>query len=173
LNQDLDNLAQKSEDDDDYSISVGSNFDIPDKPSERSNHIILEHIDEMFEIFRDQPAVEGKEEEESNIIYMIHQTDNLEAIVWQLYDAGFRPNIKNGAGKLSWVSLTVNNHTCIIQCQQMIDGAIDGMMEVQDTGVFNILQDVKTECHYQLFKSEHKRYYTPQDIDNLDECKTA
>ncbi|MFM7981227.1 MAG: hypothetical protein ACKPKO_18115, partial [Candidatus Fonsibacter sp.] len=38
-------------------------------------------------------------------------TDHFEAIVWQLYEAGFRPNIKYGAGKLSWVSLTVNNHT--------------------------------------------------------------
>ncbi|MFM7988924.1 MAG: hypothetical protein ACKPKO_57390, partial [Candidatus Fonsibacter sp.] len=28
---------------------------------------------------------------------------------------GFRPNIKYGAGKLSWVSLTVNNHTFIKQ----------------------------------------------------------
>ncbi|MFM7979758.1 MAG: hypothetical protein ACKPKO_10620, partial [Candidatus Fonsibacter sp.] len=35
------------------------------------------------------------------------KTDNLEAIVWQLYDAGFRPNIKYGAGKLRWVNLTV------------------------------------------------------------------
>ena len=32
LNTDLDNLAQKSEDDD-YKISVGSNFHIPDKQS--------------------------------------------------------------------------------------------------------------------------------------------
>ncbi|MFM7980164.1 MAG: hypothetical protein ACKPKO_12690, partial [Candidatus Fonsibacter sp.] len=48
LNKDLDNLAQKSEDDD-YKISVGSNFHIPDKPNERSNHITIEHIDEMLD----------------------------------------------------------------------------------------------------------------------------
>ena len=76
---------------------------------------------------------------------MIHKTDNLEAIVWQLYDAGFRPSIKYGAGKLSWVSLTAPNCTFIVKSQQMIDWAIDGMMEVHDARVFNRLQDAKTE----------------------------
>ncbi|MFM7978588.1 MAG: hypothetical protein ACKPKO_04665 [Candidatus Fonsibacter sp.] len=47
------------------------------------------------------------------------------------------------------------------------------MMEVQDSGVFNRLQDAKTEFHYHLFKSEHKSYYNAQDIEVLDECKTA
>ena len=127
-------------------MSVGSNFHIPDKPSEKSNHIIIEHIDQMLDNLREQPTIEDKEEEaESKFIYMDHKPDNLEALVWQLYDAGFRPSIKYGAGRLRWVSLTVNNHTFIIESQQVIDWAIDGMMEVQDSGVFNRLQDKQTE----------------------------
>ena len=52
LNKDLDNLVQKSEDDD-YEASVRPNFHIPDKPSEKSNHIIIiEHISETLEILR-------------------------------------------------------------------------------------------------------------------------
>ena len=51
----------------------------------------------------------------------------------------------------------------------MIDWAIDGMMEVHDAGVFNRLQDAKTELNYQLFRSEHRA----QDIEILDECRTA
>ena len=38
--------------------------------------------------------------------WIFQKHDNLEAVVWQLYDAGFRPSIKYGAGRLSWVSLT-------------------------------------------------------------------
>ena len=68
LNKDLDSLAQKSEDDE-YKVSVGSSFHIPDKPSEKSNHIIIEHIDEMLEIL-----IEQKEEEEAKLICMIHNT---------------------------------------------------------------------------------------------------
>ena len=64
LSKDLDNLAQKSEDHD-YNVSVGSNFRVPDKPSEKSNHIIIKNIDEMLEILGEQT-----EERESNIIYM-------------------------------------------------------------------------------------------------------
>ncbi|MFM7988681.1 MAG: hypothetical protein ACKPKO_56150, partial [Candidatus Fonsibacter sp.] len=55
----------------------------------------------------------------------------------------------------------------------MIDWAIDGTMEVQYSGVFNILQDANIEFHYQLFKSEHKSYYNAQYIEILDECNTA
>ena len=67
----------------------------------------------------------------------------------------------------------MNNCTFIIKSQQMIDWAIDGMMEVEDAGVFNRLQDAKTEFHYQLFRSEHRSYYNAQDIEILDECRTA
>ena len=93
--------------------------------------------------------------------------------MWQLYDAGFRPNIKYGAGKLSWVSLTVNRHTFIIKSQQMIDWAIDGVIEVQDAGVFNKMHDAKTEFHYQLFRSEHRSYYGAQDLQIWDERRNV
>ncbi|MFM7981710.1 MAG: hypothetical protein ACKPKO_20565, partial [Candidatus Fonsibacter sp.] len=55
----------------------------------------------------------------------------------------------------------------------MIDWAIDGMMDVQDSGVFNRLRDAKTEFHYQLFKSEHRSYYNGQNIGILYERRTA
>ena len=71
------------------------------------------------------------------------------------------------------VSLTDNSHTSIIKSQKMIDWATDGMREVEAAGGFNRLQDAKTEFHYQLFKSEQRHYYTAQDMDILDECKTA
>ena len=47
------------------------------------------------------------------------------------------------------------------------------MMEAQDTGVFNRLQDAKTEFHYQLFKSDHRSYYNAPDIEFLDERRAA
>ena len=49
LNKDLESLAQKSSDDD-YTVSTGSNFRIPDQPSPQPNQIIIEHIDEMLDI---------------------------------------------------------------------------------------------------------------------------
>jgi len=59
LNKDLESLAQKSADDD-YKVCVGSNFRIPDKPSKKSNHIIIEHIDEMLEILETAGQQRGR-----------------------------------------------------------------------------------------------------------------
>ncbi|MFM7979109.1 MAG: hypothetical protein ACKPKO_07310, partial [Candidatus Fonsibacter sp.] len=67
----------------------------------------------------------------------------------------------------------MNTHTFVIKSQRMIDWAIDGVMEAQDAGVFNILQDAKTEFHDQLFTSEHRSYYNAQDVEILDERRTA
>ena len=130
--------------------------------TEPSNHRIIEHIDELLEILREQ---EGAEEEEK-ISYLIQKQDNLEAVVWQLYDAGFRPNIKHGADKLSW-------HTFIMKSQQMIDLAIAGMMEAQGAAVFNRMHDAKMESHYQLFKAERRSFYNSQDLEIQDECRTV
>ena len=66
-------MAHKSEGDD-YNVSVGSNFHIPDKTSEKSNHIIIKHIDDMLEILKEQASneVEDEEEPEATLTYMIH-----------------------------------------------------------------------------------------------------
>ncbi|MFM7981030.1 MAG: hypothetical protein ACKPKO_17105 [Candidatus Fonsibacter sp.] len=104
---------------------------------------------------------------------MNHKADNLETIVWQLSDAGFRPNIKYGAGRLSCVSLNVNKYTLVIKSQPMRDWAIYGMMEAQDAAVLNRVHDAKANFHDHLFKSEHKSYYGARDLKILDECKAV
>ena len=75
----------------------------------------MEHIGEILEILLE------KGDDEEKVVYLVHKMDNLEAIVWQLYDAGYRPNLKYGVGKLSWVSLAVNRTTVVFRCQQLID----------------------------------------------------
>lgn len=167
LNKDLDHLAQKTSSDE-HQLIASPNFYTPDKPADKANYRVVEHIDEILAILREEQT-----EEEERVVHIIHKTDNLEAIVWQLYDAGFRPNLKYGIGKLSWVSLVVNQTRFLFRSQQLIDWAIDGGMEVQDAGVFNRMHDAKTEFHYQLFKTEHKSYYDQQDLDILDECRTV
>ena len=166
LNTDLDRLAQKTTSDE-YHLTACPNFYTPEKQPEKANYRVVEHIDEIMDVLREL----GSDEEEK-VVYLVHKTDNLEAIVWQLYDAGYRPNLKYGIGKLSWVSLTVNKTTFVFRSQQLIDWAIDGCMEVSDAGVFNRMHDAKTEFHYQLFKGEHKSFYDDQDLEILDECRT-
>ena len=74
-------------------------LNVPEKPSEKSNHIIIEHNDNRLNLMRKT----SKRTDEDNLMHIIHNTDNLEAIVWQVYDAGYRPNIKYGSGKTELV----------------------------------------------------------------------
>ena len=177
LNKDLESLAQKT-DDNEYKLVVGSDFRTPDKPT-KSDHRMIENIDELLDILRES---DGSEQEEGDgqekskpdkITYLVQKYDNLETIVWQLYNAGYRPSIKYGAGRLSWLSLTVNDHTFIVKSQQMIDYAIDGLMEIHDADTYNRMADAKMDFHYQLFRNEHKSYYTKQDLEILNECRTT
>ena len=179
LNKDLESLAQKS-DDEEYKVMVGADFRTPNKPT-KSDHRMIENVDELLDVLRESDSSEDMEETDiskekkkvDKISYLVQKYDNLEAIVWQLYDAGYRPSIKYGAGKLSWVSLTVNKHTFVIKSQQMIDYAIDGMMEIQDATTYNRMADAKMDFHYQLFRGDHKSYYNPQDLEILNECRTT
>ncbi len=166
LNTDLDRLAQKTTSDE-YQLTACPNFYTPEKKAEKANYRVLEHIDEIMDVLREL----GSDEEEK-VVYLVHKTDNLEAIVWQLHDAGYRPNLKYGIGRLSWVSLTVIKTDFVFRSQQLIDWAIDGCIEVSDAGIFNRMHDAKTEFHYQLFKGEHKSFYDDQDLEILDECRT-
>ena len=140
LNKDIDALAQKSSSDE-YQLTAYPNFYIPEKKAENPKYRIIERIDEILETLREQS------DDEEKTVYMIHKTDNLESIVWQLYDAGYRPNLKYGVGKLSWVSLLVNKTSFVFRSQQLIDWAIDGALQVSDAEVFNRMHDAKTEFH--------------------------
>ena len=88
LNTDLDRLAQKTSSDE-FHLSTNSNFYTPEKQEEKANYRVVDHIDEIMDVLRELGSDEGSEEK---VVYLIHKTDNLEAIVWQLYDAGYRPN---------------------------------------------------------------------------------
>ncbi len=90
LNTDLDRLAQKTSSDE-FHLSTSSNFYTPEKQAEKANYRVVDHIDEIMDglrelggeqVLKNGPAFrEGLEEK---VMYLIHKTDNLEAIVWQL-----------------------------------------------------------------------------------------
>ena len=104
-----------------YQLTACPNFYTPEKQADKVDYRVVEHVDEILDI----PQELGSDDEEG-VVYLIHKTDDLEAIVWQLYDAGYRPNLKYGLGKLSWVSLAVNKATFVFRSQQLIDWPMTG-----------------------------------------------
>ncbi len=92
--------------------------------------------------------------------------------MWQLYDTSYRPKLKYGIGKLTWVSLTVSKTCFVYRSRQLIDWATDGTMEVSDAAFINRMFDAKTEFHYQLLNPEHRSFYDEHDLEILDDCLT-
>ena len=63
INRDLESLAQKADAEEEYKVAASPNFHLPDKPSEKSDFRVVEHIDELLEILREQ----GENEEEKEL----------------------------------------------------------------------------------------------------------
>ena len=97
----------------------------------------------------------------------------MEAVLWQLYEAAFRPSLKYMTGSISWLCLTVNRHTFVVKTQRIVDYCIEGCITVENPEVFNKMQDASAEFHYQLFKLEHRSYYGELDVQILDECRSS
>ena len=158
LDRDLDSLAQQTNEKD-YKVTASANFRTPkdNEPPEKADYRMIEHVDDILQILRESKNLPEEEEDDDvvnkkkkkdKITYIVQKYDNLEAILWQLKDAGERPSINYMTGKLTWITLTVNKHTFVIKSQQMIDYAIDGSMEIQDATTYNRMHDAKMDFHY-------------------------
>ena len=137
INKDINELAQKASAED-FTVSASSNFNIIDKAKEPSQHYCIESIDDIVKIITDLP--DAKDE---TTINLIQKKDDLEQLIWELHQAGYKPNVKYSVGKLRCITLRFGNYTFVIKSQQLIDYAIDGMVQVDKADVFNRLQDAK------------------------------
>ena len=81
-------------------------------------------------------AHHGKElQQQPQVTYLVQKENDMEAILWQLYEAKFMPQISYQGGRIAWLCLEVNNHKFIIKNQNLSSSAIDGLIEVDDEGV--------------------------------------
>ena len=165
LNRDLGNLAQKSNSDK-YRVVANNNLYMPEKTGNKSNRIVIEHVDDLLAILRNEPE---NDMEKDTLVHMIHRADNLEADVWHLYDAGFWPQHK----LRRWEAELGEPHRGLVHLchQKPTDDPLGSRrkMEVQSAAVVNRVHDAKTDSHYQLFMSAHKSYCGAQAAENLDE----
>ena len=77
------------------------------------------------------------------------------------------------AGSISWVSITANKHPFVLKTQRLVDYQLEGSTAVQAACAFNRMHDARADFHYQLFKAEHRSYYSQQDAQVLSECRTT
>jgi hypothetical protein len=106
------------------------------------------------------------------LVSLIHRQDNLIKLLNDLLEAGYNPGINFEVGRLTALKLSLNGIFFVIQTQQLIKSAIDGMVVVEDEATYNSMNQAMTSFNNKIFLSGHKSYYTDSDLDVLDEYRT-
>ena len=87
-------------------------------------------------------------------------------------DAGYSPGINFEAGRITALKLEFNKRFFLIETQQLIKSAIDGVVVVDDEATYNKMSQAMTILNNRLFLKSHLSHYTEQDIDILDAYRT-
>jgi hypothetical protein len=184
LNHDLNRLAQKIDDgeSDEYYVYASQDFRVFDKRTP-VEHRMIDNIDDIIRILRDIPEAPRMQAaatspprmqaEDREIVYLVHRYDDLEEVVWQLREGSYEPKNLYEAGKISRVTLELNNRIFIIKSQQLITSEIDGQVMVDTAETYNRMNAAMTRFYDRVFRNDHKSYYTKQDIDFLDEYRSV
>ena len=108
------------------------------------------------------------------MLNLIYKGDKLVELLYQIKDAGYDPSIKYEGGRLTHIGLTLEKTIHIlIRTQQLAPSNNDGECNVSSAEIYNDMSAAMNKFNNALFKSEHKSYYSKQDIDILDEYRTV
>ena len=174
LNHDLDKLAQKLQgegEDEEFVVYASADYrvDSDERKEEKlqTRYRMIEGVDDILQILKE---LEGTEQ--SDLVYLVHKYDDLEQILWQLREAGHKPQIKYQACKISHLVMTFNKTTFIVKAQQLTSTGIDGSVEVSHEETYNRMSGAMTVFNNRLFRQDHKSYYSREDVDILDEYRS-
>ena len=143
LNHDIKRLEQKQDKSDTYAPKVGETYYINEEAKPRHANMIT-NIDEILQVIREMPKpvltpkgrdqgeTQGEtkkgEKEEKQILTLIHKEDNLTDLLFQFVAAGYSPGVNFESGRITALKLELSKIFCIIQTQQLIKSAIDGVL---------------------------------------------
>ena len=117
MNHDLKRLEQKAEcDDTSYLIKASTDYRVRED-MDVVNYKMIEHIDKILEILRNTKKPE--EGDETLVTHLVQKDNDMEAILWEIVAAKYIPQISYQSGRISWLSLEVNDHKFIMKNQHL------------------------------------------------------
>ena len=169
LNHDIKKLEQHLDVDLDYEIKPSSDYKVKkdDDDEQTIDHIMISTIDDIITILN-----KFEDSKEEKTIYLIHKDDNLTAMLYNLLEKGYQPNVKYETGRITHIIMKFNTHLFILRTQQLITSVIQYPIVVDSEAVYNKMNEAMVNFNRQIFKGTHKSYYNKQDIDILDEYRT-
>ena len=105
-------------------------------------------------------------------IHLVLRKDNLLEVVWDCIEQGYEPDILYEAGKFTRFIIQIVNVAFIIQTQQLRPGNIDGEIVVDNVELYNKMSEAMAKFNFDLFKINHKSYYSSWDTLYLNCYKT-
>jgi hypothetical protein len=167
LNHNVKRLEQKQDADCEEikPLTVGNDYMIKEDAEAREAKMI-DTIDDILMVAKTiEPP---KEKSELKIVSLVHRQDNLTTLLYDLLDAGYNPGINFEAGRLTAIKVSLNGILFMIQTQQLIKSAIDGVVVVDDEETYNAMNKAMTAFNHRIFLNGHKSYYTDFDLDILE-----
>ena len=170
LNYNIKSLEQKQneEQENEYIVKASSDYKVSKDDDEVNYYRMINTADDILKIIKEL------ETDEKQTIYLVHQSDNLINLYFQLVKAGYESEPIFESGRVVRIIAYFNNIPIIIKTQQLITSSSDGIIVLDNENVYSKMNEAMTKYSQQLFKKkEHKSYYTEQDIDILDEYRTV
>ena len=172
LNFNIDRIShqdQEAEDDERFKPRVGETYHINEEAKPRQARMIA-NVDDILQVIRETPKPEDPKEKQ--ILNLIHKEDNLTDLLYQFVGAGYSPGVNFESGRITALKLELNKIFCIIQAQQLIKSAIDGVVVVDSEEVYNNMNVAMCTLNSKLFLKSHLSYYTSKDLEVLDSYRT-
>ena len=83
-------------------------------------------------------------------------------------EAGYSPGVNFEAGRITALKLELSNIFCIIETQNLVKSAIDGLVVVQDEQTYNNMNKDVSTLNSKLCIKTHLSYYTDKDLEIMD-----
>ena len=81
--------------------------------------------------------------------------------------AGYLPGINFESGRIMALKIELNKIFCVIEAQQLIKSAIDGVVVVDSEEVYNNMNKGMAQLNSKLFLKNHLSYYTEKTSMSL------
>ena len=175
LNWELDKLShqdQATEDTDHFKPKVGENYIIKED-AEPQPYRMINDLEDILEIIKGiEPVLDEKGKPIRQVLRMIHREDDLLKLLYDLIGAGYSPGVNFESGRVTALKMEFNHIFCIIETQQLVKSAIDGVVVVESEDVYNNMSRAMTVLNSKLFLQSHLSHYTERDLEVLDSFRT-
>ena len=167
LNHKLESVKRKTKDEENHTLKNHSNYYINDR-KEAMKFKMIETIDDLLKL---------KKEDEYKLIL---KDNDLNRFVFDLKGAGYEPQIRYGAGKISEIKMSLKFKKgkdekpvfYSIVSQDLDKVKIDEDIMVNTEDKYNRVSEEMFKFHRKFFHEAHKSYYNETDVTILQTDKS-